>query len=83
MEADGLNDYFHFTQFVEDSQCKSFLQIWGVRGRLDSDNAEWFHIITLQRPSAGNCKQTLFQQRMRWKDKWKYGQLVAAERRRQ
>jgi hypothetical protein len=25
-----------------------------VRGRLDSDNTDWFHRITLQRPSAGN-----------------------------
>jgi hypothetical protein len=25
-----------------------------VRGRLDSDNTDWFQIIILQRPSAGN-----------------------------
>jgi hypothetical protein len=54
MEASGLNDYFHSTQSVEDSQCKGPQQTWGVRGRLDSDNTDWFHIITLARPSAGN-----------------------------
>jgi hypothetical protein len=54
MEAAGLNEYFHSTQFVEDSQCKGLSQAWGVRGRLDSDNTDWFNIITLQRPSAGN-----------------------------
>jgi hypothetical protein len=25
----------------------------GLRGRLDSDNTDWFHIITLARLSAG------------------------------
>jgi hypothetical protein len=54
MEAAGLNDYFHSTQSVEDSQCNGPPQAWGVRGRLDSDNKDWFHIITLARPSAGN-----------------------------
>jgi hypothetical protein len=54
MEAAGLNDYFHSTQSVEDSQCKGSPQAWGVRGRLDSDNTDWFRIITLARPSAGN-----------------------------
>jgi hypothetical protein len=54
MEAAGLNDYFHSTQSVEDSQCKGQPQAWGVRGRLDSDNTDWFHIISLTRPSAGN-----------------------------
>jgi hypothetical protein len=54
MEAAGFNEYFHSTQSVEDSQCKGPPQAWGVRGRLDSDNTERFHIITLQRPSAGN-----------------------------
>jgi hypothetical protein len=54
MEAAGLNDYFHSTQSVEDSQCKGPQQAWGVRGRLDSDNTDWFHIVTLARPSAGN-----------------------------
>jgi hypothetical protein len=54
MEAAGLNDYFHSTQSVEDSQCKGPPQTWGVRGRPDSDNSDWFHIITLARPSAGN-----------------------------
>jgi hypothetical protein len=54
MEAAGLNEYFHSTQSVEDSQCKGPPQTWGERGRLHSDNTDWFHIITLQRPSAGN-----------------------------
>jgi hypothetical protein len=54
MEAAGLNDYFHSTQSVEDSQCKGPPQAWGVRGKLDSDNTDWFHLISLARPSAGN-----------------------------
>jgi hypothetical protein len=54
MEAVGLNEYFHSTQSVEDLQCKNPPQAWGVRGRLDSDNTDWFHIITLARPSAEN-----------------------------
>jgi hypothetical protein len=54
MEAAGLNDCFHSTQSVEHSQCKGSPQAWGVRGRLNSDNTDWFHIITLARPSAGN-----------------------------
>jgi hypothetical protein len=40
MEAAVLNDYFHSTQSVEDSQCKGPPQAWGVRGRLDSDNTD-------------------------------------------
>jgi hypothetical protein len=54
IEAAGLNSYFHSTQSVEDLQCKGPQQAWGVRGRLNSDNTDCFHIMALQRPSAGN-----------------------------
>jgi hypothetical protein len=89
MEAAGLNDYFHSTQSVEDSQCKSPPQTWDVRGRLDLGNTGWFHIITLQRPSPGNyffdgLTSYLFpsNKECNGEDQWEHEQLVVAEGRR-
>jgi hypothetical protein len=90
MEAARLNDYFHSTQSVEDSQCKGKPQAWGVRGRLDSDNKDWFHIITLQKPSAarqGICvpqaaSELHINNKCSGEDQWKHVQLVVVKRRR-